>query len=387
MRLRFNCLILLLGGLVSCDRATDPFEPPIINPPEDPITLCSGACAGLDLVIDSLRVVIPGGRSTAFSGDTVAVVISITNHGTEASDSAVSIRLDNLSNAGATQSFEPLRAGATRVVTVPVAYPMFSRSARTRDSMFVEVSRFGENVPFGYQFHDEKITASYPFAGTTMRLEGTPPLLRFPSSDYEVRIIINNPSPRTITADSLTLCVFDIDYCFLNNIKSGFIPAVGPGQSLTLPFRLDIRMNENQSTPDEVRGPWDLLVCHGRRNNATFCTSQKTTIVPDYEKFCTTLPVLLPGNTLTIENQGRCGRGPFFTGLEMVAIDVLAGRTYTLNVSASGLLSIDFRTADTKQFAWDVQGGNFILRPDFSGRLYVFLPRAWTYTLQLAQPT
>ena len=215
-------------------------------------------------------------------------------------------------------------------------------------------------------------------------------MLRFPSSDYEVSITINNPSPRTIPGDSLSSCVFDIDYCFLNNIKSGYIPTVGPGQSITVPFRLNVGMNVNQWTPDEIRGPWDLVVCHGRWNASRYCASEKTTIVPDFEKFCPTLPILQPGNVLTIENLGRCGKGPVSAvppmGLEIVAIDVVAGRTYDVDVTGTANTpGVEFRLASGERSWWGVKGAVYILKPTFTGRIYVFLYRSASFTLQLTE--
>jgi hypothetical protein len=323
---------------------------------------CTGACAGLRLEIDAFRVVLPPGRNTVFNMDTLQAKISITNRSGVRSDS-FAVEITNFIDASAFTMVSPLNPGQTIHREIEVPYPVFARRERARDSLFVEVYRVGLTVPFTYQFHDAAVSQSYAFIPSTFRLEA-PDTLWFPATNQAFHLVINNPSPRPVPADSMWVCVWDIDYCFVGNIETPMFPSVAAGQGVRLPISFNVAKPTDRALDwDDLN--FDLVVCYGGFFGR--CAADSTVSVPRYENFCS-VPPLTPGNERTITVTGHCGRGPTHGPLEMASLEVQQGRTYRITASASRNFVIEFRNQARQRMSVGISG--------------LTNPRVYTFTAQ-----
>lgn len=308
------------------------------NDPVGPIVPCTGDCADLLLQVDSVRVVAPGRRTTVFSGDTVQVRVFVTNKGAVSPDENTRIYA-RIGFEDTTITTGLIRPGASAVFDASLRLPAITRSSHVRDSALVDLYRINENAVNDYQPLDKAVSPAYVFAPTTIELRGIPGVLRYPSTQM-AELVIHNRSPRALPADSIEVCVWDIDYCMMDGAK-GYMPDVPAGQTAIIPFPITF------STDINVEEEWhDVFVraCYDRGLTIEACDYARIILRPDYEAFCAVKRLTI-GVTLTTTSVGAgCGVVSSTIRVVVASFEAVSGRSY--NVTASGFQRVALYTAD-----------------------------------------
>lgn len=337
----------------------------------DPVIPCTGDCTGLAMEIDSVRVMIPGQRTTAYSGDTLRVRVFVRNIGSVYPDELTRIRV-SADLADTDIPMGAVRPGSRAAFDIPLKLPAVSRKGGTRDSVYVTLYRLREE-PHLFQPLDDTIAKSFALQPTKIELRAVPTVLRYPSSPT-AELVVTNPAPRAVPADSLSVCVFDVDYCLISAART-FMPAVGPGQTTIVPVTISMQRSASNSSIWDEWPDVDLRVCYGRDIFDGACDDVRIDLRPDYEAFCT-VKRLTPGVTLQSTSVGAgCGAGNEADRLVITSFEAVGGRSYT--VTAVGIVP-ELYTPDGVQI-----GGGPTVRPLVSGRHYLIGRASGNYSLRI----
>ena len=329
--------------------------------PLEPIVPCSGACAGLQLTIDSVRAVLPDGRTTAFSGDTIRVIAYITNRGSVSNDTLTLLRAPAHPYPIAQTNVPPMRPGERRQFEIRAVLAATRMTAQSRDSMTVALYRNDEEL-------DSGVSKGFDITAATFELRNVPGSISYPGTEQTIEVVVTNRTPTALPADSVTVCVFDIDLCYPVAIASVLIEPVPRDQTARFIIPLHVTRTADSGGVWAAQVGFDLRVCYGGT-----CRFADTSMQPDYEKFCD-VRRLQHDVALTTNAVGRCGVGFMTDRLDILSFDTIVGTDVAVVTSLPGF---EVRTPSGQEIPTTLvsngAANRYAFRAAYTGRYYMMM--------------
>lgn len=319
--------LLLIAAALGCDDHTDPV---------DPCADIAACVENVGLVVHRPEIVweqstftIENGQRKADAGDTIVIRVLVENRAELASPTG-SIHMGN----GAARTYVELPGlppHSEQVLEARAVIPAYTFAYADTLKPVVELQQ-----PHG-------LTATYVEGATVIPLVGSGYQLRIIDDvdslrvgipdTFRIRII--NPYGRPVLADSLTSCIFDIDFCPIAFPQTA-TPAIAPGDSMTLAIPVTVAADRAVWWYEQITTYYRLHCLGGLQR----CVHAPVTLLPNFALTCAPqplpqLPAAVTAGTPLCSPDGAAGPPG-----SLYAFDAVAGTTYHAEiVGADGRLA------------------------------------------------